>query len=187
MSGTNTSVRKISLKWCSPSRVAHRADVDAGRLQRQQELRCAGVTVRFLLALCGHLAEQDGVVGAMRVGGPQLAAVDLVAAIHLHRAGARAGEVGAGVRLAHADAEGQFAGGDLRTGRTASAPRCRSARCSGRFAGRRCSARTAARRRPAFPRSPRSVRTTLRSWPPYCFGQVMPIQPRLPIARLKSR
>ena len=92
----------------------HRADVDAGSLQVQQELGGAGVAVGFLVAVAGHLAEQDGVVGAMGVRGPQLAAVDPVAAIDLHRPGAGAGEVGAGVRLAHADAEGQFAGGDFR-------------------------------------------------------------------------
>ena len=60
-------------------------------------------------------AEQaEHVVGDVRVAGPDLGAVDLPAAVDLGRLGLGGEQIGAGIRLAHADDEAQFAAADAR-------------------------------------------------------------------------
>ena len=103
-------------------------------------------------------SRRDHVVGIVRVAGPDLAAVDQPAAIGLGRAGRGGEHVGAGIRLAEADAEAQFARGDARQDVPSSPPPGRSAGSSAPIAGRRSSSGGSARGAPASPRSRRSVR-----------------------------
>lgn len=58
--------------------------------------------------------QRDHVVRAMRIGGPDLAAVEQPAAVARLGAGADAGQVGARVRFAHADAEKSLGAADAR-------------------------------------------------------------------------
>src|SRR5499425_1995293 len=93
----------------SPREVDDGADADALRLEVDEELREA------LVLLVGHhlgAEERNGVVGEMGVARPDLGAVDPVAALHALGAGADGGEVRAGVRLTHADGEGELTLGD---------------------------------------------------------------------------
>ena len=151
-------------------------------LQIDQELADPAVPV-VLLRRPGA-AEQDHVVGQMRVAGPDLGAVDHVAALHLaHRAGAHRGEIGADVGLAHADAEEAFAGGDARQDRLLL---LLGADAQDRGAGlavgdpvradRGAGGQHFLQHHVAFERGCVRARHSR-------FGQVMPIQPRLPIAR----
>jgi hypothetical protein len=83
---------------------------DARLRKIDDELREAGVAI-FSGISGAH--ERDQVVHAMRVRCPNLAAVDHPAAV-CRTAGAYRGEVGPGIRLAHADAEEAFAATDAR-------------------------------------------------------------------------
>ena len=109
-----------------------------------------------------------------------------VAALDRHRLGADRGEVGARCRARSCRCRNSTRPRRCAAGSLRAAPRCRSAGSAARSGGRRPNARRPARPPRAFPRSRRSVRAKLRSWPPYFFGQVMPIQPRSPRRRLNS-
>src|SRR5688500_16611985 len=74
-----------------------------------EELREAAVPV---LAGVAGAHQCDEVVHEVLVGGPDLRAVDDPAAVDLYALGAHGGEVGARLRLAHADAEEARAGAD---------------------------------------------------------------------------
>ena len=85
---------------------------DARRLHVDEEL---GQPVAAVLLRRRRGAEQgDHVVGDVRVAGPDLGAVDQPAAFRLRRLGLRGEQVGAGVRLAHADREAHLAAADAR-------------------------------------------------------------------------
>ena len=89
-----------------------RIDGDARRLHVDEELREAVAAV--LLGRRRSAEQAEHVVGDVRVAGPDLRAVDLPAAVDLGRLGLGGEQVGAGVRLAHADDEAQFAAADAR-------------------------------------------------------------------------
>jgi hypothetical protein len=77
-----------------------------------QELRQAMTAV---LLGRGRGAEQaDHVVGDVRIAGPDFCAVDQPAAVRLRRFRLRREQVGAGIRLAHADREAHLAAADAR-------------------------------------------------------------------------
>ncbi|MCY1431249.1 hypothetical protein D9M71_472130 [compost metagenome] len=90
--------------------VVDRPHGDARGFHVDQELREAGVAV--LLVARGGAQQGDHVVVALGAGGPDLLAGDAPAAVDLLGAGAHGGEVGADVRLAHADAAVDLAAGD---------------------------------------------------------------------------
>ncbi|MCY1513622.1 hypothetical protein D9M68_481310 [compost metagenome] len=80
--------------------VLDRAIADAGQAQVDQHLRQALVAVAVLARSTHQCAH---VLRPMRVGGPDLTAVQAPPGLGAHGAGAHAGEVGTGVGLAHAD------------------------------------------------------------------------------------
>ena len=69
---------------------------------------------RFSLVGRRGAEQAEHVIGDMRVAGPDFGAVDLPAAVDLGRLGLGGEQIGAGVRLAHADDEAQFAAADAR-------------------------------------------------------------------------
>src|SRR2546427_4602878 len=92
--------------------VDDRPDGDALRVAQIDEELC-----QPLVLLVRHdlrAEERDRVVGEMGVRRPYLGAVDEVAALGLRRARADGGQIGARIRLAHADGEGQLAANDPR-------------------------------------------------------------------------
>ncbi len=95
-----------------PGDLADRIHLDARLLHLDQKLRQA-VTAVFLGRLRGA-EDRDHVVGDVRRRGPDLGAVDEIAAVGL--GGARLGreQVRAGVRFAHADGKADFAAADAR-------------------------------------------------------------------------
>src|SRR6202042_2324580 len=64
-------------------------------------------------ALVGGPEQAQEVVGGGAVGGPYLGSGDDPVVARAHRPGPQGGQVGTGVRLAHADGEGDLAGRDL--------------------------------------------------------------------------
>ncbi len=95
-----------------PGDLADRVHLDARLLHLDQELGQAVAAV--LLGRRRGAEDRDHVVGDMGRGGPDLGAVDQIAAVGLGRAGLRREQVGAGVRLAHADRETDLAAADAR-------------------------------------------------------------------------
>ena len=95
-----------------PGDLADRVDLDARRLHVDQELR-QPVTAVFLGGRRGA-EDRDHVVGDMRRRGPDLGAVDQPAAVGLGGLGLCREQVGAGIRLAHADGKADFAAADAR-------------------------------------------------------------------------
>ena len=92
--------------------LADRVHLDARLLHLDQKLGQA-VTAVFLGRL-RRPEDRDHVVGDMRRRGPDLGAVDEIAAVGLGRARLRGEQVGAGVRLAHADRKADLAAADAR-------------------------------------------------------------------------
>ncbi len=76
-----------------------------------EKLRQSGMA---LFAFLAGAAKQDHVMRAVRIRGPHFGAVDQEAALHRARTRAHGREIGAGIRLAHANAKIAFAGGDAR-------------------------------------------------------------------------
>lgn len=91
--------------------ILDRPDGHARQRQVDDELRQALVTV---LRRARGARQRDHVVRAVRIGGPDLAAVQAPAARHGLGAGADAGQVGARAGLAHADAEEGLGAADAR-------------------------------------------------------------------------
>src|SRR5207247_1258234 len=92
--------------------VDDRPDGDALRVAQIDEELCQ--TLVLLVRHDLRAEERDRVVGEMGVRRPYLGAVDEVAALGLRRARADGGQIGARIRLAHADGEGQLATNDPR-------------------------------------------------------------------------
>src|SRR5690606_42095736 len=88
-----------------------RVDAHAVAAQVDEELGEAGVAVRRVQ--WGGAGQGEEAVRHVPAGGPGLAAVELPAAIDLRRLRTDAGQVGAGLRLRHADAEAELTGRDL--------------------------------------------------------------------------
>ena len=150
-----------------------RAHLDAGLLHRHEEVRDALVLRRVRVGA----GEQEDVVGVLRLGRPDLLAVDHPLVAVEHGLGLQRREVGAGVRLAEALAPRDLALQDLAGGTAASAPRCPTAGSSGPTSvSPKKSARIGA---PA--RANSSLSTTFsmieRPLPPYSFGHDAQIQP----------
>ena len=95
--------------------IPDRTHLDARRVHRDEEL---GQAVAAVVGGGGRSAQKrDHVVRAVRVARPDLAPVDLPPAVYRLRPALRGVEVGARVRLAHADAEVALAGHDARQDR----------------------------------------------------------------------
>jgi hypothetical protein len=91
-----------------PRQVEDGADGQAGGAEIDQEL-AQPLLLQLRVRHRRGAQQRDHEVAPMRVGGPDLAAVDPPPARHLLRPRAQAGEVGAAVGLGEADGEGQLA------------------------------------------------------------------------------
>ena len=111
-SGTNASSRMTSLKWCAPFiEMIGRISMPGPRKSTMNWLRpawrCCGSTGAVR-------ASAMNACGKMRPRRPDLRAGERPAAVDALGAGAHAGQVGAGVRLAHPDAEEALSAHDPR-------------------------------------------------------------------------
>ncbi|MNP11881.1 hypothetical protein D3C76_1040910 [compost metagenome] len=83
--------------------VVDRPNRDAGGTHVDQQLRQPGMTIALVLR--SGAQEGDHVVAAVGTGGPDLAAIDEPTAFGFYRPGLHRRQVGADIRLAHANAE----------------------------------------------------------------------------------
>ena len=108
--GTKTRSSTISLKSCSPARLRIGRIVTPGAFR--STISCVSPAWRLLRVERIGAHQRDRVMRLVRVARPHLRAGHLVAAADRDRAGADRGQIGAGIRLAHADREKDFAAAD---------------------------------------------------------------------------
>ena len=146
--GTRTSVKNTSQKCRLVVMSLIGRTSMPGRVHRHDDLADA----RVRRAVRRRAADQVAVVGDGAEAGPDLLAVDdPVVAVAAGRR-LQAGEVAAGVGLAHADAPRRLAGQDPWAGTPAAGPGGRRRSASGPSGGRRTTSRRSARRRRSAPR-----------------------------------
>lgn len=95
-------VEKDLREVCVASEVPDGPHAHAGQGEVDDELRQASLSV---LLVPGRAHQGNHVLAVLRVGGPDLLAVEQPASAMRARAGCHARQIGAGIGLAHADAE----------------------------------------------------------------------------------
>ena len=152
------SVEHDLVEMMLAGQIEDRPDLDAAAMFFRSTRNCVRPAWRSSPFVAGA-AKQDHVVGSdARCEVHTFVPLTQEAALHCTGARAHRGEIGARIRLAHADAEVAFAARRCAAGSVASARRCRRAGAAVRSGGRRSSGRRPARRPQAFPRAPRSAR-----------------------------